>query len=97
MAGEPKASPTEMARTAHSRLDLLEKDIGSLQTEVEKYDPTSVRERLAVLEDRVHELKRIKDESEKRHWQFVYIFAGAMASLLVTVIVQLILAWVKKP
>lgn len=51
---------------------------------------------MAVLEDQVSELKKWKEDAEKRQWQFVYIFAGAMASLLVTVVVQLVLALVKK-
>jgi len=48
------------------------------------------------LESHLADLKKAKDESDKRQWQFVYIFAGAMASLLVTVVVQLVLALVKK-
>lgn len=53
--------------------------------------------RIVVLEDRVAELKRLKEEGEKRHWQFIYIIAGGMTTLLVTVIVQLVLALLKKP
>lgn len=39
---------------------------------------------------------KAKDEADKRQWQFVYIFAGTVASLLVTVVVQLVLNLVKK-
>lgn len=58
-------------------------------------DADRLRDRVVAAEGTVTELKRWKEESEKRHWQFVYIFAGGMASLLVTVIVQLILFWAK--
>ena len=43
-----------------------------------------------MLEDRVNELKKSKEEAEKRRWQFAYIFAGAVATL-VRVIVQIVL------
>lgn len=65
MASDPKPSPTQLARDAMARLDLLTKDVQSLQTELEKADLPSLKERLAVLDDRVAELKRMKDEFEK--------------------------------
>lgn len=76
------------------RLRVLEENAVRLAKRAD--DADKFHTQLAVLEDRVNELKKWKDEAEKRQWQFVYIFAGAMASLLVTVIVQLVLAWVKK-
>lgn len=74
----------------------LRRDVSNLVEELDRADLVKVLERLAVLDDRVAELKRVREESDKRHWQFVYLFAGAMASLLVTVVVQLVLAAVKK-
>ena len=69
----------------------LQKDVQSHDREFERLQFDQLRERLAVLEDRVNELKKSKEEAEKRRWQFVYIFAGAVATLLVTVLVQLVL------
>lgn len=89
-------SPTALAREAKEELVVLRGELSALQGEVEQAQLIQLRERLAVVESQVHELRRVREESEKRHWQFVYIFAGAMASLLVTVIVQLVLAQVKK-
>lgn len=121
MATDPKPSPTQLAKDALTRLELIRKDVEALQTELEKAALPSVKERLAVLEEQVRELKRSKEEFERlakltvvledrvnklerkeeeagrRQWQFVYIFAGAMATLTVTVVVQLVLALVKKP
>lgn len=65
MAGEQRPSPTQLARDAAARLDLLTKDVQSLQIELEKADLPSLKERIAVLDDRVTELKRMKDEFEK--------------------------------
>lgn len=73
------------------RLVLVEGRLGML----EKFE--AELRRIGILEERIHELKNWKAESEKRHWQFVYIFAGALASLLATVVVQVVLTLIKKP
>lgn len=77
------------------RVRVIEERVSKLGKSAEEMD--ELRKLVAVLEDRENELKNVKEESDKRQWQLVYIFAGAMASLLVTVIVQLVLAFVKKP
>jgi len=77
----------ERCAVVESQLVLLRKEADALP---------QLRQANAVLEDRVVKLERRAEEADKRQWQFVYIFAGAMASLLVTVVVQLVLAWVKK-
>ncbi len=55
-----------------------------------------LRERLAVVESQHADTTTATDESDKRRWQFVFIFAGAVATLLVTIVVQLVLNLVKK-
>ncbi len=73
----------------------LRQDIAVLRAQLDQSKALELLQRLATLEAEVRELKRVREETDKRHWQFVYIFAGAMASLLVTVVVQLVLAAVK--
>ena len=92
----PSKTSSEMIREMQQEIAYLKSTVISLEKELEKANLNDVRQQLAVLEDRVNELKRVKDESEKRQWQFVYIILGAIATLLVTVIVQLVIAWVKK-
>jgi uncharacterized protein YceH (UPF0502 family) len=89
-------SPTETARGAQQHSELLRLEFELFKEYIDQLELKGLRERLAILEDRVAELKRLKEESEKRHWQFVYIFAGGVASMLVAVIVQLVIAWVRK-
>ncbi len=67
------------------RLAVVEEKIAKAERELESLKT------LPVLDDRVDKLERHKDDSEKRRWQFVYIFAGAISTLLVTVIIQLVL------
>ena len=50
-----------------------------------------MREEIAILRTIMDKLETHIEETDKRRWQFVYIFAGAVATLLVTVIVQLVL------
>lgn len=52
--------------------------------------------RVPVIDDRVNKLEKHKDDSEKRGWQFVYIFSGAVAALLCSFLVQLIFFLLKK-
>ena len=91
-----RLSVNQLATKVEVQFAELRRDVSHVVEELDRADLVKVLERLAVLDDRVAELKRMREESEKRHWQFVYIFAGAMASLLVTVVVQLVLAAVKK-
>ena len=82
---------TDSIRELQIEFAELRKDVQSHDTEFERLQFDQLRERLAVLEDRVNELKKSKEEAEKRRWQFAYIFAGAVATLLVSVIVQIVL------
>jgi hypothetical protein len=75
----------------------LKYELNPARAELERYELLIQRDKLNLLEDRVLELKRLKEEGERRHWQFVYILTGALTSLLVTVIVQLVMALLKKP
>jgi len=86
----------QLARDASTKTVLLDQDLKLLREEVHRLELGQLRERVAVLESHLADLKKAKDEADKRQWQFVYIFAGAMASLLVTVVVQLVLSLVKK-
>ncbi len=82
-------------RTVRERLAIAEEKVGRLEKRADTSE--KVLERVAVLESQQADAKKAKDESDKRQWQFVYIFAGAMATLLATVVVQLALALLKKP
>ena len=90
------AKVSETVDQIKTNMTELRKDVQRHDKEFDQLAPSQMRERIAVLEAHLADLKRAKDESDKRQWQFVYIFAGAMASLLVTVVVQLVLAMVKK-
>ncbi len=86
----------QLARETELELALVKKDVEAIRKDIDAANLNQLRERVAVLESQQADARKAKDESDKRQWQFVYIFAGAMASLLVTVVVQLVLSWVKK-
>jgi hypothetical protein len=75
---------------------ILRAEYDSTSRKFDNFDLVDSRERTAVLETRVEELERCKQEADKRQWQFVYIFAGGMATLLVTAVVQLLISVIKK-
>ena len=82
------------------RIDDIEKTAAVLRAEYDstsrKVDHVDSRERTAVLETRVEELERCKQEADKRQWQFVYITLGVIGSLLSGFVVQLLLWAIKK-
>jgi len=71
-----------LVKLLEQKLSATEKELASLRA-------------IPVIEDRLAKLEKHKEETEKRQWQFIYIFAGAMASLLITVLVQGLIAFIK--
>jgi hypothetical protein len=92
---EEKIATLERTVEGLKQLPVIEDRVAKLEKRAEATEKQ--QERLAVVESQQADMKKAKEESDKRQWQFVYIFAGAMASLLVTVVVQLVLGFVKKP
>jgi len=86
----------DLAREIQKQLGELETDFVVIKSEVERANLNQLRDRVISLEEKVTELKRVREETDRRHWQFIYIFAGAMASLLCTIVVQLVLFVLKK-
>ena len=54
------------------------------------------RERFAVLEERLNELKKTVEERHRLHWAILPAIVGAISSGVVTVGVQMVLAYFKK-
>ncbi len=84
-------TPTELAHEAQVQIARLRAEFDMREKELTRIDLQSIREELAVMRAKLDKLENHIDDTEKRRWQFVYIFAGAVATLLVTVIVQLVL------
>ncbi len=82
---------TELIREARLQIESLQTGFNFREKELARFDMSLLREDLAVLKSRLDKLEMHVEETDKRRWQFVYIFAGAVATLLVTVIVQLVL------
>lgn len=85
------ATNTEMIQESRLQIESLQTGFEFREKELAKFDMALFREDLAVLKSRLDKLEKHIEETDKRRWQFVYIFAGAVATLLVTVIVQLVL------
>jgi hypothetical protein len=67
MAGK---SPMELIREVQVEMARLLQRLDGFQDEVNKADLLQVRERLAVLESLVAELKKQAEEKDRRWWQF---------------------------
>ncbi len=97
------ASPTELAREAMEHSRAIRNEFDLLTQLVQFSDLPGLRDRLMslnsridVLETRLAELERCKQEADKRQWQFVYITLGVIGSLLCNVVVQLLLWALRK-
>ena len=91
-----RQTTAELAQQLQEQLITLQAEFDVSKKELQYYELQQLRERLVVLEFQVAELKRSKEESEKRHWQFVYIFSGGMVTLFVSLLVQLIVSMIRK-
>ena len=91
-----KLTNSEMVWQLQDQMTTLRTEFNGLQIEIQNFEIQLLRERVAILEVEITELKRLKQESEKRHWQFVYIFSGGMVTLFVSLLVQLIVSMIRK-
>lgn len=91
-----RESPTRIAREAQSAVDLLQKDVEFLEKELTKAEIPNLKDRIIVLETTVAELKRHKEESEKRNWQFIFITVGAGCAIAGGIVVQLVASFLSK-
>jgi len=89
-------SPTELARNAQQHSDNLRIEFDLFKEEMVGLQLQQIRERMTAVETTVAELKRIKEESEKKRSQWVFWGIGALVTLIGTFVVQLLLNWIKK-
>ncbi len=94
MAYESKAA--EMARKAQQDLALLQKELEGVKKEIDQAELSRLRERLAVLEDRVTDIKTDRSESDRRKTQYLYLTIGFVFTLLGNVLVQLLIMYLRK-
>ena len=94
MAYESKA--VEMARNAQHDITILKKDVEGVKKEIESAELNRFRERLAVIEDRVTDIKNDRSESDRRKTQYLYLTIGFVFTLLGTVLVQLLIMYLRK-
>ena len=61
---------------------LLDERLKQLAAELGQYELLKLRERVAVLEAHVADLKKAKEESDKRPWLFICIGTAAVMALV---------------
>ncbi len=85
------ATNSELIQEARLGIQSLTTSFEYRERELNGLNLPAMREDIAVVKSRLDKLEKHAEETDKRRWQFVYIFAGTVATLLVTVIVQLVL------
>jgi len=80
----------QLTRQTELDLALVRKDVEAIRRDIDSANLAQLRERLAVLEDRVTELKKMREESDKRYWQFVVLFVGGLITLGINLVVSFV-------
>ncbi len=80
----------QLARETELELALVKKDVEGVRKDVDSANLNEIRERLAVLEDRVTEFRESKREADRRYWQFVVLFVGGILTLAINLVVSFI-------
>ncbi len=94
MAYESKA--IELIRNIQKELAVAQNELETLNDNFNRVELHLVRERLAVLEDRVSDLKNDRSESDRRKTQYLYLTIGFVFTLLGNVLVQLLIIYLRK-
>ena len=79
------------------KIDELEKIVSTLVERLDNVRREMIdRERLAVIEERLNEFKRIVEETGRRHWSIWSSFVGGVIGAIVAFIGQWALTYLKK-
>jgi hypothetical protein len=87
-----------MARKSDGeKIDELEKLAATLVERVDYVRTEMIdRERFAVIEDRINELKRSVEEASRRRWSIVPSVLGGVVGFVLTPLARLALAYLKR-
>ena len=90
-------SPTELIREIQLETVRLLQRLDSFQDEVKNADLLQIRERLAVLEILVAELKKREEETDRRRWQLWLGIAVCVLTFGANLTMNLLLFFARKP
>lgn len=90
-------SPAEMIRELQIETARLLQRLDSLEDEVSRADLLQARERLAVLESQIAELKKQFEENDRRRWQFWLGVGVVVITFVANLTINLLMFFAKKP
>ena len=93
MAGK---TPTDLIGELRTEIATLRAEFDSLQDELTRAEVFRIRERLAVLESLVAELKKREEENDRRRWQLQLGIAICVITFVANLTVNLLLFFVRK-
>lgn len=85
-------STAELIRRLDVELAVLRSEFDGLREQISRTELAQIRERLAVVEHTLAELKKQKEEADRRLWQFTVLFVGG----LITLAINFALVFVRK-
>jgi spore coat protein CotH len=84
-------------KTDGEKIDELEKTVAALVERVDNVREAMIdKERLAVIEERLNELKKGIEEAGRRQWAIVPPIVGGLVGAILALLIQLALSYIRK-
>lgn len=65
----------------------LKERLNAFRDEVNRANLFDMLRKVAIIEERLAELKRLKEETDRRYWQFHMLFIGGIITLAIQVLI----------
>ncbi len=65
----------------------LKERLSAFRDEVNRANLFDLLRKVAVIEERLAELKRLKEETDRKYWQFYMLFIGGIITLAIQVLI----------
>jgi molecular chaperone DnaK (HSP70) len=91
MAGKTPTELNDLITEVREQVAVLDTRVGLMKDEIDRADFAGIRQRLAVIEHRVAELTKAREDGDRWFKQLLLIVIGAALTLLANVLVNVVL------
>jgi hypothetical protein len=89
---------TATLQTVDTRVDALTREFDYLRSSVDKYSADAIdsSKEVVALTERVTELKRVSEETDRKRWQLTLAVIAALIAFVLSLVANLILSAIRK-
>jgi len=92
----PKKTLSELTSDLEREVVTLQTQFDALLKQIDKADLLTIRERLAVIENQIADMKSREDETDRRRWQLHLGFAVCVLTFVANLTVNLLMFIARK-